>query len=138
MHDGSYVSIGWPSTVPDLSTLIREDKAVIKNQIRDWLLPSNEGKASVATRKAGEILNFAREMAENDLVLACEGQTVLGVGRIRGSYQYEQKLDFPHKRPVEWLLLDPWKMPDQRDPERLFMKSGKVGEFAGAREPIVW
>jgi len=46
-------------------------------------------------------------------VLACEGQTVLGVGRVRGPYEFEGTRGFPHKRPVEWLLLDSWRMPDQ-------------------------
>jgi 5-methylcytosine-specific restriction protein B len=36
---------------------------------------------------------------------------VLGVGRVRGPYEYQGDLPFPHKRPVEWLLIDErWKM----------------------------
>ena len=37
---------------------------------------------------------------------------VLGVGRVTGDYQYESTSDFPHRRPVEWLSLDEWKMPE--------------------------
>ena len=51
-----------------------------------WLLPSYQNNLAVATRKAGEILKFAEEMAENDLILVCEGQQVLAIGRIRGPY----------------------------------------------------
>jgi 5-methylcytosine-specific restriction enzyme B len=111
MRDGGFVSIGWRGKVPDLSDVIGEAKA--RERIRDWLLPSNLTKPGVASRKAGEILKFAQEMAENDLVVACDGQTVLGIGRVRGPYEYDEKLAFPHKRPVEWLLVEPWLMPEQ-------------------------
>jgi 5-methylcytosine-specific restriction protein B len=113
MRDGGFVSISWLEQVPDLTETIRQDKDAAKNQIRDWLLPGYASSPGVASRKAGEVLNFAQQIAEEDLVLACEGQTVLAVGRIRGSYEYDSNLGFPHKRPVEWLLLDPWRMPDQ-------------------------
>lgn len=109
MREGGFVSIGWPEQVPDLSEVIGKTGA--KDRIRDWLLPTYASNPGVATRKAGEILNFAQEMAENDLVLACEGQDVLGVGRVRGPYEYQGDLSFPHKRPVGWLLIDErWKM----------------------------
>ena len=114
MRDGSFVSIGWPNSVPDLSEVIGHERAIAKNRIRDWLLPRYPGSPGVATKKAGEILNFAQEIAGTDLVLACEGQTVLGVGRAVGPYEFDHSLRFPHKRPIEWLLLDdPWRMPEQ-------------------------
>ncbi len=49
----------------------------------------------------------------NDLVLASNGATVLGLGRVTGGYIYEPSRDFPHLRPVEWLSLEPWQQPDQ-------------------------
>lgn len=125
MRDGSFVSIGWREQVPDLSEAIGQDKAIAKSQIRDWLLPGYPNSAGVASRKAGEILNFAQEIAEKDLVLACEGQTVLGVGRVNGPYEFDPKLGFPHKRPVEWLLLDQWRMPDQEGPRTTVYELGR-------------
>ncbi|MGB6283070.1 MAG: AAA family ATPase [Xanthobacteraceae bacterium] len=125
MRDGGFVSIGWSEQVPDLSEVIGRDKATAKNRIRDWLLPGYPNNAGVASRKAGEILNFAQEIAEKDLVLACEGQTVLAVGRVRGPYEFDRNLGFPHKRPVEWLLLDSWRMPDQEGPRTTVYELGK-------------
>jgi 5-methylcytosine-specific restriction enzyme B len=125
MRDGSFVSIGWREQVPDLSEAIGQDKAIAKSQIRDWLLPGYPNSAGVASRKAGEILNFAQEIAEKDLVLACEGQTVLGVGRVNGPYEFDPNLGFPHKRPVEWLLLDQWRMPDQEGPRTTVYELGR-------------
>ena len=125
MRDGGFVSIGWPEQVPDLTEVIGQDKATAKNQIREWLLPGYPNNAGVASRKAGEILNFAQEIARMDLVLACEGQTVLAVGRVSGPYEYDRNLGFPHKRPVEWLLLDSWRMPDQEGPRTTVYELGR-------------
>ena len=36
-----------------------------------------------------------------------------------------RNLGFPHKRPVEWLLLDPWRMPDQEGPRTTVYELGK-------------
>jgi 5-methylcytosine-specific restriction protein B len=126
MREGSFVSIGWPEQVPDLSEVIGQDRTTAKNQIRDWLLPKAKNP-EVASRKAGEILNFAREVAEKDLVLACEGQDVLGVGRVLGSYEYDRNMRFPHKRQVEWSSLEPWRM---TDPEGLRTTVYELGKSA--------
>jgi 5-methylcytosine-specific restriction protein B len=107
MRDGGFVSIGWAEHVQDLSALIGQQKSSTKDRIREWLAPVYPTNPAVAARKAGEIINFAQEIAENDLVLACEGRQVFGVGRISGPYEYDDRLEFPHKRPIEWLLLEP-------------------------------
>lgn len=108
MRDGRFVSIGWPEQLPDLSRFIGQTDA--RDQIRTRLLPFYDN-GSTASRKAGEVMKFLETIAEGDLVLACDGQQVLGVGRVRGGYQHDDQLDFPHLRPVDWLTLDPWQMP---------------------------
>ena len=75
MREGGLVAIGWREQVPDLSEILGQERA--RDRIRDWLLAVTN--PPTASRKAGEILRFAQEIAENDLVLACEGQTVLAV-----------------------------------------------------------
>ena len=126
MRDGGFMSIGW-SELPNLSDVIGQESVSAKNQIRDWLLPIYSSTPVIAARQSGEILNFAQVMAENDLVLACEGLQVLGVGRVRGPYDYDGSLKFPHKRPVEWLLLDQWQMPAQ---EGLRTTVHQIGKYA--------
>jgi 5-methylcytosine-specific restriction protein B len=125
MREGNFVSIGWKGTVPDLSQTLGMDRVTAKNQIRDCLLADYHDKAGLAMRKAGEILHFAADFEESDLVLACEGQTVLGVGRVHGQYEYDDQLDFPHKRPVEWLLLDSWKLPEPEGPRTTVYELGR-------------
>jgi 5-methylcytosine-specific restriction protein B len=126
MRDGGFVSIGWHDDVPNLSQLITQNRGQAKDQIRDWLLPSRN--PGLATRNAGEILNFATVIAENDLVLAVKGQGPLGIGRVTGPYAYDDQLDFPHKRPVEWLSLDKWQMPVAEGPRRTVFELGKSSD----------
>jgi 5-methylcytosine-specific restriction protein B len=77
------------------------------------------------TRKAGEIYNFATIMAENDIVLACDGQTVRGVGRVKGPYEFDGKLKFAHKRPVQWTLVEPWTMPEKEGLQTTVFELGR-------------
>jgi 5-methylcytosine-specific restriction protein B len=125
MRDGGFVSIGWSEQVPDLSETIGLDKSTAKNRVRDFLLPLYSANAGIASRKAGEIVNFAQEISELDIVLACEGQTVLGIGKVRGPYEYDSGLGFPHKRPVEWLTLDSWPMPESEGPRTTVYELGR-------------
>jgi 5-methylcytosine-specific restriction enzyme B len=69
------------------------------------------GNVALAGRKGQEVNNFVRSVSEGDLVLACDGATVLGVGRVTGGYEFEAESDFPHRRPVEWLSKEEWALP---------------------------
>jgi predicted Mrr-cat superfamily restriction endonuclease len=53
-------------------------------------------------------------IAIGDLVLASNGATVLGIGRVTGEYIDDRSSDCPHRRAVEWLSLEPWQQADQQ------------------------
>jgi 5-methylcytosine-specific restriction protein B len=126
MRRGNYVSIGWREALGDLTDVIDMEARPAKEQVMHWLSSHVETRA-VASRKAGEVMNFCRTMEENDLVLACEGVHVLGVGRVRGPYQHEEALEFPHLRPVEWLPLDHWKLTEPEGLQTTVTEFGKSG-----------
>ncbi|GAC1374116.1 MAG: hypothetical protein NVSMB44_42250 [Ktedonobacteraceae bacterium] len=60
-----------------------------------------------------QLFDFRWNIAIGDLILASDGATVLGVGRVTGGYQYESNSEYPHHLPVEWLSLEGWQQPDQ-------------------------
>jgi len=131
MRDGGFVAIAWK--VPELTAVLAEEKQTAKKRIADWVLPllstpNDPAQKAVASRKAGEILNFARGMEENDIVLACQGQTVLGVGRISGAYKYDEEVAFAHQRPVNWVMLEPWQLPVAEAPRTTTAQLGKFAE----------
>ena len=109
MRDESCVAIGWPD-LGDLSGYEKDTPSKEKLIKLVWerypVSPQKQGKV------ASQILQFVNGIARGETVLACDGSTVLGVGRATGDYQYEPGSDFPHRRPVEWLSLDEWEMPE--------------------------
>jgi len=125
MRDGGFVSIGWPEQIPDLTPLMQMERPKFKAAVASMLLPLYDNSPT-ASRKAGEVANFVLEIAEHDIVLACKGQTVLGVGVVRGgAYSYDGTAGFPHMRPVEWLLVDPWELPVLEGPQTTIFELGR-------------
>jgi 5-methylcytosine-specific restriction protein B len=109
MKDGNCTAIGWDK-VGDLSTL--EANKESRERLQKLLAEKHPATPSVIGRSRSQIFNFVTTIAEGDMVLAADGGTILGVGRITGDYAYDGTSDFPHRRPVQWLSLDEWKMPD--------------------------
>ena len=109
MKDGNCVAIGWDK-VGDLSALEATKEG--RERLQKLLAERHPANPSVTGRARSQIMNFVTAVAEGDIVLAADGGTVLGAGRVTGEYVYDGSSDFPHRRPVEWLSLDEWKMPD--------------------------
>ncbi|HEU5118255.1 MAG TPA: AAA family ATPase [Isosphaeraceae bacterium] len=102
------MAVGWPD-LGDLSGY--EKDAASKEKLTKLLSERYPGTRQVG-RAATQILNFVSGIAEGDLVLACDGVAVVGVGRVVGGYSHESGSDLPHRRPVEWLSLDEWEIPE--------------------------
>ncbi|MBK9260617.1 MAG: AAA family ATPase [Polyangiaceae bacterium] len=109
MRDGNYVAIGWPK-LTDLAVI--EHSQAGKNQIKALLNKHYPNDPRIVGKFTTQIFKFAKSMEVGDIVLAADGATVLGIGRVKGDYQYSPGLGFPHLRPVDWLSLEQWKMPD--------------------------
>ena len=115
MREGGYVAVAsepWSDDLAQLPVDQKEARAVLLAA----LLPRGEKPASI---RANELLNFARKIAENDLVVACDGDTVYGIGRVTGDYEYDPRLGTPHKLPVDWLSTNSWTLPEPEGSKRL-------------------
>lgn len=122
MRDQGLASIGWTQFLGDLSPELKEPE--LKQRIADRLMPDYDDRG-VATRKAGEIVNFLRGMDVNDIVVACEGATVRGIGRVVGPYEYRPDLAFPHTRQVQWLSTEEWKLDPLEGPRTTVYPFGR-------------
>lgn len=110
MRDGEFVAVGWPK-IDDLGTLDDSKDSRLKlKQILKEAYP--EYSPSLLGRQTRQLLNFVAGIKNDEIVLACNGARVLGIARVKGSYEYSPGYQAPHRRPVEWLSLDEWKMPD--------------------------
>lgn len=147
MRDGGCVAIGWPD-LGDLSGFEKDTPS--KERLIGLLGERYPDSPQQVGRKANQILNFVKGVMIGDTVLACDGQTVLGVGRISGDYLHESGSDFPHRRPARRVAgrLAHVRKPDRRRrPRRPFgprpgpsavrlSNAGHPGASHGAGRPI--
>ena len=108
MRRESIVAVGWPK-LGDLTAPLANDG--FKDVVRERLVEAYPAAPNVIGRGAQQLRNFCQRMEDRDYVLACDGATVLGIGRIKGPYQYSGTQEFPHERPVDWLDLGEWQLP---------------------------
>ncbi len=113
MRDGNYCAIRWPE-IGDLTKFTNDNDG--KQRLRQALLSSYPSMApSVVGRTMQQILSFRWSIGLGDLVLATDGETVIGIGKVVGEYFFDPSNGFPNRRAVEWLSLDEWKLPDPED-----------------------
>lgn len=113
MLQNEYVAVGWDQ-LGDLKGFT--DKSEVEEHFKITYEQEYQDKGAL-TRKAREVMRFvnvtdyAGFVSVDDIVVAMSGQTVLGIGRVIGGYEYQEGKTFPHTRPVKWLSLDEWKLP---------------------------
>ena len=106
------VAIGWPD-LGDLSSIPASKEG--KEQVRALLEKHYPNHPAQTTRAAQQVFNFIHGAQEGDLVLAAQGMTVLGVGRVGGEYAYDASFGFPHRRTVQWLSLEEFRLDEPNE-----------------------
>lgn len=104
MRDGGYISIGWPK-VGDLRQYEEIKKIEMREKLRTSLEEHYPNDTRIIGRTASQILTFYHDIKLGDIVVAVNGKKLLGVGKIIGSYEYVENLDFPHCIPTKWLYI---------------------------------
>jgi 5-methylcytosine-specific restriction enzyme B len=124
MRDGAYAAIGWES-LGDLSNIAANGQ--VKEAVRQLLEKKYPTDARMLSRKAGEIRDFIARMQDRDVVVAADGERVLGVGCVTGSYRYEntEPTGAPHRRPVEWVSTEEWALPISEGLRTTFFPIGR-------------
>ena len=109
MQDRDCIAIGW-NKIGDLSWVVskKESEGELKSLLKTNYIDKSPGSIG---NNCSQIIKFIAGMAEGDIVMAADGNTILGIGRVIGQYRYEPDMEFPHQRPVEWLHIGEWKMP---------------------------
>jgi predicted Mrr-cat superfamily restriction endonuclease len=104
MKENSWVSIGWA----DLGDLTDDDieKKDIVGKMSE--IGYYDGNKSTISRKAGEVYNFLKVIKPGDIVLAQDGERVLGIGIVEDEeVGYAPDESFPHFRQVQWKVSEP-------------------------------
>ena len=105
MLDQKYISVGWPNLEDLREENVENRQDIIKlfEKVEYYI----DKPAHVKSRKAGELLNFYKEIKIDDVVLAQDGNKVNGIGIVKDEYQYLEGLPFPHTREVDWKIIEP-------------------------------
>lgn len=119
------VAIGWPF-LGDLSSIPASKEG--KEQVRALLAKHYPNNAAQTTKDSQQAFNFIHAAQDGDLVLAAQGMTVLGVGRVSGEYTYDAAFGFPHRRPVQWLSLAEFRLDEPNEGLRTTFKPLKKPE----------
>lgn len=105
VRDGVF-AVGW-AKVGDLSDLNYDKPS--KDALRMRL--TEQYSADAGGQWSGELVYAVTVSRPGDLVLAMDGDTVMGVGRIVGEYRHDPESMAPHQKRVEWLSDGPWTLP---------------------------
>lgn len=109
MKTRSVIAIGWKWLGDLTGTFASPDS---KERIKAALMAREAKDPRSIGRSAQQIVHFAKTIQTRDYVLASDGAQVLGIGRVTGPYQYDDTEQFPHMRPVEWLGIGEWRLPE--------------------------
>jgi 5-methylcytosine-specific restriction enzyme B len=108
MRDQSVVAVGWRE-IGNLSAALEGKE--FKEAVRELLRTHYPANPQSIGRQAQQIAQFCQTLQARDYVVASDGATVLGIGRVTGPYSYEPSEGFPHRRSVEWLDIGQWQLP---------------------------
>ena len=112
MHDRSCIAVGWPK-LGDISWVDGKKETVDK--LKNLLAETYPNDPRTTGREGSQLAQFVVGISEGDIVLAADGMSILGIGRVLGGYEFHSEFDFPHQREVEWLKDNEWQMPESSE-----------------------
>lgn len=124
MRDRSCVAVGWPK-LGDISWV--ESKKESRQKLKELIEEKYPSHHTKVGRECSQFIQFTAEIAEGDIVLAANGMSILGIGRVIGEYEFCSEFDFPHQRQVEWLTIGEWQMPESNEGLRSTVR--ELGKF---------
>ncbi len=111
MLQNGYVAIGWPA-LGDLRSLDDLSTKETKEHLKKEMAAKYPNTPQVIGKAVNQIHMLYRDIRPNDIVIAAEGQRVLGIGTVIGEYEYKEGLSFPHCISVKWLKTLDEKLPN--------------------------
>lgn len=114
MRIGGYVSIGWPK-LGNLRDYEEQDKTNLKAKLVEVLEKEYSNTPQAIGKFANQILSFYFNINPQDVIVAVDGERVLGVGQAAGGYEYKDGLAFPHIIKVDWIYLAETHLPNPRE-----------------------
>lgn len=125
MRERNCIAVGWPK-LGDISWIDGKKESIGK--LKDLLAEAYPNDPRTIGRDSSQLAQFVVGISDGDVVLAADGMTILGIGKVVGGYEFKSEFAFPHQRQVEWLTTDEWKMPESS--EGLQSTVRELGKFS--------
>jgi len=125
MRERNCISVGWPK-LGDISWVDGKKESIGK--LKTLLAEVHPNDPRTIGRDSSQLSQFVAGISEGDVVLAADGMTILGIGKVIGGYEFNSEYEFPHQRQVDWLTTDEWKMPESN--EGLQSTVRELGKFS--------
>ncbi len=114
MRNGSYISVGWQK-LGNLKEYEEQDKTSLKAKLVNVLEKEYPNTPQVIGRSANQVLLFYFNINPQDIIVATDGEKVLGVGQAVGGYEYKDGLHFPHLIKVDWIYIAETRLPKPKE-----------------------
>lgn len=98
------IGIGW-SDIGDLDNATISSKNEIITLLKAQGFFKNDNLN--LSKKAGEIFNFYSNIKIGDVVLAQDGETILGIGIVKDDYYFNANDNFSHQKLIDWKVFNP-------------------------------
>lgn len=104
MKNENKIGIGW-SDIGDLDNASVSSKNEIITLLKSQGFFKNDNLN--LSKKAGEIFNFYSNIKIGDVILAQDGETILGIGIVKDDYYFNPNDNFSHQKLVDWKVFNP-------------------------------
>jgi len=126
MRDSNCIALGWPK-LGDISWV--DDKNETATKLKTLMAERYPNNPQTIGRDSSQLAHFVWKISEGDFVIAADGMTIRGIGKVVGGYEFHPKSEFPHQRLVEWLNTTEWAMPQPDEgPRSTFRELNKPFE----------
>lgn len=104
MKKDDKIGIGW-SDIGDLDNTTVSSKNEIITLLKSQGFFKNDNLN--LSKKAGEIFNFYSNIKIGDVIIAQDGETILGIGIVKDDYCFNANDNFSHQKLVDWKVFNP-------------------------------
>ncbi len=110
MRENNCAAVGWHN-IANLSGLADDPQG--KDKIRKQLEAEGQ-RPNIASGQSNQLSSFVTRITEGDVIVAADGEKILGLGKVTGPYEYKatDSHGAPHRRPVKWVDTQTWKLPE--------------------------
>jgi 5-methylcytosine-specific restriction protein B len=123
MQSSHDIAMGW-AHLGDLRQIV-DDASRLRKTVVEVRATNTYYRAQTNPERSIDYISdqarqFVRGIKVGDIVVAADGERILGVARVGGEYRFDPSVDpnAPHRRNVDWVNLDDWMAPNPPGKQR--------------------